>query len=331
MKGAFMGKPRVVLLEDYLDYARRLDCTQRLSRQADLEIHTRKAASEAETVERVRDADVVITIRDRVAFTRELLSQLRHVKLISVAGARLSHMDLEAAREFGIAVCAPSLREQGVGVKAYTAEQTWNLILGLAKDTVTNAAVLAKEGWQTRPSRGLYGKTLGLLGLGMVGSRVARVGVAMGMRVIAWSPHLTAERAEEHGAECVPLEKVFEEADIVSLHAPLTPESRGMVGVGELNRMKAEALFINTARAALVEEQALREALEQGVIAGAGLDVFWVEPLPPDHWLRTRDNVLIQPHLGGFTEEGYAGLLIPAVENALSFVNGTPVNIVNGL
>lgn len=324
-----MTRPRVVLLEDYLDYARQLECTRKLKEQADLEVFTEKAVSVTETIERTKNADIVITIRDRVVFTRELLSRLRHVKLISVAGARLSHIDLKAAAEYGIRISAPSLDAQGIGVKAYTAEQTWNLILGLVKDTVMNAEAMRQGKWQTRPSRGLFGKTLGVLGLGMVGAQVAEIGKAMKMRVIAWSPHLTRERAEKWGAEYVQFEHVFTDADIVSIHAPLTPENRDMIGDAELKLMRPHALLINTARAALVKEVSLRKALDNGTIAGAGLDVYWEEPLPADHWLRTHRNVFIQPHLGGFTDEGYASLLIPAIENAIAFLDGKPKNLVS--
>lgn len=322
-------KHKVVLLDDYFDYARRLDCAEELSKRTELAIYTCKSKSEDEIVERVRDADFVITIRDRVIFSRQLLSRVRHLKLISVCGARLSHIDIEAASEYGILICAPSLAEQGDAVKAYTAEQTWNLILGLIKDTVKNALAISDGGWQTRPTRGLGGKTLGIVGLGAVGKHVAVIAKAMQMRVIAWSPHLTRERAEAYGAESVPFQHIFTESDIVSLHAPATPNNRGMIGETELRLMQPHALLINTARAALVSEPALRRALETGSIAGAGFDVYWEEPLPCDHWLRRRENVLLQPHLGGFTEDGYAGLLIPAFENILAFLDGNPKHLAN--
>lgn len=322
-------KARVVLLEDYLDYARQLDCLKALAERADLEIHTSKSGSEDEVVDRVKDANFVVTIRDRIIFTRELLSRIKHVKLISVCGARLSHMDIPAATEYGIKICAPSLAEQGRGVKAYTAEQTWNLILGLVKDTVRNAQAMADGKWQSRPSRGLFEKTLGILGLGTVGTQVAEIANAMKMDVIAWSPRLTPERAADCGATSMPFERIFSDSDIVSVHAPLTPDNRDMIGDAELRLMQPHALLINTARAVLINEVALRNALETGTIAGAGFDVYWEEPLPSDHWLRRQDNVLLQPHLGGFTDEGYASLLTPAIENLIMFLDGKPRNLVN--
>lgn len=320
---------RVVILEDYLDYAKELPCVQDLAQRAELQIYTGKAASEADTVARTRGADIVITIRDRVHYPPSLLSQLSHLQLLSVCGARLSHIDLNAATHYKVLICAPSLAEQGSHTKAATAEQTWNLILGLMKETVMNDAALRQGQWQTRPSRGLVGKTLGLVGLGVIGQQVSQMGNAMRMRVVAWSPHLTPERARTHGAESVAFESLFRESDIVSIHAPMLAENRDMIGESELRLMRPHAYLINTARAALVNEQALRQALERGAIAGAGLDVYWEEPLPADHWLRHQPNVLMQPHLGGFTDEGYASLLTPAVENVIAFLDGTPTNLVN--
>ena len=324
-----MDMTRVAVLEDYLDYAQQLPCMKTLASRVTLDIYTTKAASEAEIVDRVRDADIIVTIRDRVVYSASLLSQIKHIQLLSVCGTRLSHIDLEAATQAGVLICAPTAAEQGTHTKAATAEQTWNLILGLMKETVMNDQAVHEGRWQTRPSRGLTGKTLGLLGLGAIGQQTAQIANAMRMRVIAWSPNLTPERARAHGTEYVPFKRIFTDADIVSLHAPLTPENVDMVGETELALMQPHAFLINTARAALVNEQALRQALERGNIAGAGFDVYWEEPLPEDHWLRRLDNVLLQPHLGGFTDEGYAQLLTPSVDNVLAFLDGKPKNLVN--
>lgn len=320
---------RVVLLEDYLDYAKQLDCVQQLAKRTDFTIYTTKAASDDETVERTRDADIVITIRDRVMFTPQLLSQLGHLQLLSVCGARLTHVDLDAATRYGVLICAPSDAEQGTHTKPATAEQTWNLILGLAKETPMNDQAMRAGKWQTRPSWGLVGKTIGLLGLGHIGRQVADIANAFRMRVIAWSPNLTPERAHACGAEYVPFEQLFSDSDVVSVHAPMLPENRDLIGEVELNLMRPHALLINTARAGLINEQALRQALENGTIAAAGLDVYWEEPLPEDHWLRRQANVLLQPHLGGFTDEGYASLIEPAVVNVLAFLDGQPKNLIN--
>jgi phosphoglycerate dehydrogenase-like enzyme len=320
---------RIVLLEDYLDYARQLPSVQELAGRASLDVYTTKAASEAETIARTRDADIIISIRDRVVYTPSLLAQLGHVQLLAVCGTRLNHIDLDAATRHGVLIAAPSSAEPGGFTKTATAEQTWNLMLGLVKETVLNDQVIRAGGWQTHPSMGLAGKTLGIVGLGAIGQHVAQIAAAMRMRVIAWSPHLTPERARSAGAECVAFEQLFRESDIVSIHAPLRPDNREMIGAAELGLMRRQAFLINTARAGLVNEAALRQALEHGTIAGAGLDVYWEEPLPLDHWLRRQKNVLMQPHLGGFTDEGYASLVNPAVDNVTAFLDGRPKNLVN--
>lgn len=320
---------RVVLLEDYLDQARHLPCVQELAQRVDLQIYTSKAASEAETIERTRQADIVITIRDRVVYTPSLLAHLGHLQLLAVCGTRLTHIDLEAATRYGVLICAPATQTQGSATKAGTAEQTWNLILALLKDTPLNDRAMRAGQWQTRLTRGVAGKTLGLIGLGGIGQQVAEIGRAMRMRVIAWSPHLTPERAAASGAECVPFRSIFTEADVVSLHAPLTSENHDMIGEEELALMPPHAVLVNTARAALVNEQALRQALERGALAGAGFDVYWQEPLPANHWLQQQDNVVLQPHVGGFTEEGYVSLLAPAIANVIAFLDGHPQCLIN--
>jgi phosphoglycerate dehydrogenase-like enzyme len=321
---------RVVLMEDYLDAARELACVKELRRRAELQIYTTRAGSEAEVEARLRGADIAITIRDRVMFTPALLARLGHLKLLSICGPRVvPHVDVAAASRAGIPVCTSPRSATPWSAHSATAELTFGLILGLAKDTLLNARALREDRWQTRPGRGLAGKTLGIIGLGKVGGLVAAIARAMQMRVIAWGPRLTPEKAAAAGAQCVPFEAVFSDADVVSLHANLTDESRSLVGARELERMRPHALLINTARAGLVDEQALRRALEEGGLAGAGLDVYWEEPLPPGHWLRRRDNVLLQPHIGGFSEEGYEDIVAPGVENVLAFLEGRPQNVVN--
>lgn len=320
---------RVVVVEDYLDYVRQMPCMQALAARAEVQVYTTRAASEAETVARLQQADIVLSIRDRVVYTASLLANLRHLQLLAVCGTRLHHIDLEAATRYGVLICAPRPTDQASPTKTATAEQTWNLILGLVKDTVWHDRTVHAGGWQTRPSRGLAGKTLGLLGLGAIAQQVAQIGRAMRMRIIAWSPRLTQERAHMHGAEAVSFERLFRESDVLSIHAPLLPDNHNMVDEAELALMRPHAYLVNTARAALVNEQALRQALERGTIAGAGCDVYWEEPLPPDHWLRQMENVLLQPHLGGFTDEGYESLIGPAVENVLAFLDGKPQHLVN--
>lgn len=322
--------PRIALMEDYLDHARTLACVQQLAQRAELQIHTTRAASEDELVARLAGVDAVITIRDRVLFSAAVLERLRGVQLIAVCGPRLApHIDLPAATRAGILVAAAHANEVPRLIHRATAELNWSLILGLAKGLPDNDANTRRGAWQQRLPLGLAGKTLGVVGIGKVGAVVTAIGVAMGMRVIAWSPRLTPERAAGHGAEAVPLDVLLREADVVSLHANLTPESTGMIDADALASMKPGALLVNTARAALIDEAALRTALQRGALVGVGLDVYWQEPLPAGHWLTTEPRALLAPHLGGFTHEGYAYLVPPAVETVLAYLDGRPIAAAN--
>lgn len=322
---------RAVLMEDYMDHARHLGCVREFARRVDLRIYTDKAQSEDELARRLEGAEIAITIRDRVLFPASLLSRLPSLRLISVCGPRLEpHIDLPAATRAGILVCRGPSTEVPQDIHRVTAELAWSLILGLAKGCLENHAALRAGGWQTRLPVGLAGRTLGVIGMGKVGAPVARIGLAMGMRVLAWSPRFTPQRAAQHGVEAAPsLASLLRESDVVSLHANATPESRGMIGAAEFSAMRPGAFFINTARAALVDEEALREALARRSIAGAGLDVYWQEPLPAGHWLRRQDNVLLLPHLGAFTHEGHEWLIGPAVEAATAYLDGRPINVAN--
>jgi phosphoglycerate dehydrogenase-like enzyme len=322
---------RVVLMDDYIDLARTMRCVQELERVADLVIFTEKARSEDELLERIDGAAAVITIRDRVTFSSNVFSRVKGLKLLSVCGPRLQpHVDVDAATRAGVLVYCPQPNTQSREPHHATAEMAWALILGLAKHVVHNQSMLRAGRWQTVSGTGLMGKTLGIIGsTGKVGSIVARIGIAMGMRVIAWSPRLTTERATAQGVEAVPLDELLRTSDVVTLHANVTADSRSMLGAGEFGKMKKAAILINTARAALVDEHALKEALDSGSLAAAGLDVFWEEPLPVDHWVRQHQKVLLQPHLGAFTPEGYEWIVAPGVEAVLAWLAGKPLEFAN--
>jgi phosphoglycerate dehydrogenase-like enzyme len=322
---------RVVLMEDYLDHARTMPCVQELARRSDLTIFTDKARSEAELLQRLEGAELAITIRDRVLFGSSIFSQAKGLRLLSVCGPRLQpHVDLEAATKAGVLVWCSPANTQSREPHHATAELTWALILGIAKNLVHNQSTLRAGGWQTVAGLGLLGKTLGVVGsTGKVGSIVVRIGLAMGMRVIAWSPHLTPARAAEQGVEAVSLDDLLRASDILSLHANVTADSRSMLGAAEFAKMKDSAILINAARAALVDEQALKHALDCGKIAAAGLDVFWEEPLPVDHWVRRHEKVLLHPHLGAFTPQGYEWIVAPGVQAALSWLAGEPLEFAN--
>lgn len=321
---------RVVLMEDYLDYAKTLDCVKELADRVSLRIYTEKATSESDVARRLDGAEVVITIRDRVSFPATLISRLPALRLLSVCGPRLApHIDLPAITRAGILVARPEALDVPQIIHQATAELVWSLILGLVKRTVENQRAMNTGGWQTRVGVGLAGKTLGVIGLGRVGGLVARTGAILGMNVLAWSPRLSRERAASWGAEAVTLEQLLRDAHVVTLHANATQESAGLIGRSEFAQMRRGAYFVNTARATLVDEDALQEALSSGALGGVGLDVYWEEPLPRDHWLRQHESVLLQPHMGAFTADGYAWLLGPAVQNVLAYLNGTPTNLAN--
>lgn len=329
MHGAAL--PRVVLMEDYLDQARTMSCVRKLATVSDLSIFTQKTRSEDELIERLQDAEIVITIRDRVDFNSSVFSRVKGLQVLSVCGPRLQpHVDLDAASHAGVLVCCAPANSESREPHHATAELAWALILALAKHIVHNDSSLRAGAWQTIAGIGLAGKTLGVVGsTGKVGSIVARIGVAVGMRVIAWSPRLTPERAAEQGVEAVSLDELLRQSDVVSLHANVTPESRAMFGAAQFALMKRTAILINTARAALVDEHALRDALDSGRLAAAGLDVFWEEPLPLDHWTRRHPKVLPHPHLGAFTPEGYEWIVAPGVEAVLAWLAGQPVVFAN--
>ncbi|MGI5259351.1 D-2-hydroxyacid dehydrogenase family protein [Streptomyces angustmyceticus] len=271
--------------------------------------------------ELLADFDMVVTLRERVPFPASLLERLPRLRLLVASGMRNSVIDFEAARRSGVTVCGTT------SSSTPPVELTWALLLGLARDIVGESTALRDGGpWQSGVGADLHGRTLGLLGLGKIGSRVAQVGLAFGMRVCAWSEHLTQERADECGVELVPSkEKLLAMSDFVSIHLVLGERTRGLVGAAELERMRPTAYLINTSRAAIVDQDALLTALREGRIAGAGVDVFDVEPLPADHPMRTAPRLLATPHLGYVSRHNYATYYGQAVEDIQAFLAGSPV------
>ena len=264
--------------------------------------------------------DALIANRERTCFTRELIQQLRDVRLIVQTGNHAYHIDFDAARERGIVIA----RASG-GFSVGAAELAIALALAVMRRIPVSDAAVRRGEWNTPSTPVLRGKELGIIGLGRVGRHVARLGAAFGMRVVAWSPSLTEVDAVAAGAERQPLETVLQEADVVSLHAALTPTSRGLLSAHRLHLMKPTAYLINTARGALVDEAALVTALREGWIAGAGLDVFAAEPLPLGHPLTAFDNVVLTPHLGWPTDDGYARFADAACDVLLAFMEGREV------
>ena len=272
-------------------------------------------------IDAIKDAEVVVMMRERTPFQTSLFAKLPRLQLLVTTGMRNAAVDLTAAAAHGVTVCGTTSSSRP------PAELTWALLLGLARNLVRENSALRKGGpWQRSVGVDLYGKQLGLLGLGKIGSQVARVGLAFGMEVAAWSQNLTEARAEAVGVRlAASKEALLERSDFVSLHLVLSERTAGIVGRAELARMRTSTFLINTSRAGLVDQHALIEALKSGQIAGAGLDVFETEPLPADDVFRTLPNVLATPHLGYVTETNYATYYREAVEDIQAFLAGAPV------
>ena len=270
-------------------------------------------------------AAIVVVMRERTPLTRSLIGRLPDLRLVVTTGRRNASIDLEACRDHEVTVC-------GTGSSAAApAELTWALILGLARHLVAESELLAAPGspWQSTVGTDLAGATLGLVGLGRIGARVARVARAFEMDVLAWSPHLTEERAAAEGARLVEKSELFARSDFVSLHLVLADSTRGIVGAPELAAMRPTAYLVNTSRAGLVDTNALLDALRAERIAGAGLDVYDVEPLPGDHPLLELTNLLAVPHLGYVTEGNYRTFFTEAVEDVAAWRAGEPVRVLS--
>ncbi|MEN4748417.1 D-2-hydroxyacid dehydrogenase family protein [Pseudomonas sp. Ps21-P2] len=283
-------------------------------------LHDYPAETDA-MVARLKDFQILCVMRERTIFDDALLSQLPNLKLLVTGGMRNAALDLKAAARLGITV---------VGTDSYkyaAPELTWALIMGVTRNLVDEAKSLRAGDWQIGIGSDLYGKTLGIVGLGSIGQKIARYGKAFDMKVIAWSENLTAERAAEHGVTYVSKRALFEQSDVVSVNLVLSERSRGLVDADSLNRMKPTAYLVNTARGPIVDEDALVEVLRQKKIAGAALDVYSVEPLPADHPFRTLSNVLATPHVGYVTENNYRMFFSQMIEDIQAWHAGAPIRV----
>ncbi|MEU9793371.1 D-2-hydroxyacid dehydrogenase family protein [Streptomyces sparsogenes] len=277
--------------------------------------------TEDELAAALADIDIVVTLRERVAFPASLFARLPKLKLLVASGMRNSVIDYAAAGRHGVTVCGTASSQTP------PTELTWALILGLARGLVVENTALRTGGpWQSTVGADLHGRRLGLLGLGKIGSRVARIGQAFGMEVTAWSRNLTRERADEVGVALAgSKEELLASSDVVSVHLALSDRTRGLLGAGELALLKPTAYLVNTSRAAIVDQDALLDALGRGTFAGAAVDVFDIEPLPADHPLRTAPRLLATPHLGYVTRDNYRRYYGEAVEDIQAFLDGSPV------
>jgi phosphoglycerate dehydrogenase-like enzyme len=293
---------KVAILDDYQDVALRLADWSAVRRRAEITVFNDHLADPAAVVERLHPFDVVCVMRERTPLSRDILQQLPRLKLIASTGPRNAAIDMRVAAERGIVVTATGYESTP------TIELSWALILASARHLAREAASVRDGGWQTRIGTNLRGKCLGVIGLGNIGKEVARIALAFGMTVIAWSQNLTSEIASAAGATLVDKDALFRQADIITIHLILSRRTSGLVGAAELALMKPTAWLVNTSRGPIVDEATLIEALRARRIAGAALDVFEIEPLPADHPFRRLDNVLATPHIGYVTEELYRTL-----------------------
>jgi phosphoglycerate dehydrogenase-like enzyme len=315
---------KIAILNDYQDVALNSADWSVLPRDAEITVfHEALPEDEAERAAALEPFDVICMMRERTAMPRSLLQRLPNLKLLNTTAMGNRTTDMAAAKQLGITVCGTGGAGNG------TAELTWGLLIGLVRHVQPEHEAMRAGRWQLTLGDDLIGHTLGLLGLGNIGARVAKVGAAFGMEVIAWSQNLTAEKATVAGARLVSKQELFEQADYLSIHLVLGDRTRGLVGAADLARMKPNAYLINTSRGPIVDEAALLDALRDRRIAGAGLDVYDVEPLPADHPLLALDNVLLTPHLGFVTKDAYAKFYGDTVENVAAFLRGAPIRVLN--
>lgn len=313
----------IVVPDDYPPALTGSTAQPRLERLGNARIHTTRAASEEELAQRMVDAEVAINIRAYSKFTDSLLARCPRLRLISIWGTGVDNVDLAACARLGVTVT----NTPGINARA-VAEHTLTLMLAVTRRLRFFDQKVRAGKWPREQQVQLLGKTLGVVGLGAIGRRMVELGQALGMQVVAWSYHPDPKRAQKLGVRLVEWEDLFCRSDVVSLHLRLTPESTGLVGRRELGWMKPTAILVNTARGAIVDRAALLEALREGKIGGAGLDVFHEEPLPADDPLLKLDNVLLTPHNSANTHEVVEEGLNRAVENIENFLAGRPTDVV---
>jgi phosphoglycerate dehydrogenase-like enzyme len=311
--------PRIAVLDDYQDVARQYADWSAVDGRADVSVFHDTLADLDPLVARLAPFEIIATMRERTPFPRALVERLPRLRLLTTTGMQNRSFDLPALRQHGVWVSGtPSSYDT-------TSELTWCLILALARRILQEDRSMRTGGWQTTVGQGLRQKVLGLVGLGRIGATVAAVARQFGMTVIAWSPNLTPDRCAEAGVTHVDRAGLFASADFISIHMVLSDRTRGLVGAEDIARMKPSAYLVNTSRGPLVDEAALVAALEQHRIAGAGLDTFDQEPLPPGHRLRQLDNALLTPHLGYVADDTYKVFYRSTVENIVAFLDGAPI------
>ena len=319
-----MPRSRCAILDDYQNVALKAADWSKVSGDLDIKVFNAHLGGDDKVIAALQGCDIVCAMRERTAFPRAVIEKLPALKLLITTGLRNASIDVAAANERGVVVCGtPAVGSPTSGIAI-------GLMLELTRRIgYENARMKAGVPWQTTIGMDLEGLTLGVLGLGKLGTRTAKIAQAFGMKVIAWSQNLTAEKCKEVGVDYVSKEELFRQADFVTIHVVLSQRTRGLVGAKELALMKPSAYIINTSRGPIIEEASLLAALRENKIAGAGLDVFDVEPLPLDHPFRKMDNAVITPHLGYVSEQNYRKYFPDIVEDIRAWLDGKPVRVID--
>ena len=315
--------PRVAVLDDYQAVALSVADRSVLGETATVTNFPDHLDEADDIVRRLAGFDVVVAMRERTPFPASLFQRLPRLRLLVTTGMRNQSIDLEAAAESGVVVSGTNL------VPTSTVELTWALILAVVRDIPGEDRRTRARQWQRFVPVDLAGSTLGIIGLGKLGSQVAAIAHAFGMEVLAWSPHLTPEKAAANRVVGVGFEELLERSNIVSLHVPLNDGSRGLIGSAELRRLGSEGYLVNTSRGPIVDQDALVEALQAGIIAGAALDVLDVEPLPDDHPLLSTPRTVLSPHMGFVSQRSLRTAYAGAVEDVLAWMAGAPIRVLS--
>jgi D-3-phosphoglycerate dehydrogenase len=314
---------KIAVLDDYQNVALTFADWHAIQAQCEVRVFDHNLGSVAEAARALADFDILCLMRERMAVPAALIERLPRLKMIAVTGGHNRTLDLAAAAARNIVVS----HTRDASTEHATGELTWALILAAARQVCRENRTLRAGGWQQTVGTTLFGRTMGVLGLGRLGSVVAGIGKAFGMEVVAWSPNLTAERAQTAGARLVSKEELFAQSFVVTLHMVLSERTRGLVGAQELARMGKDSILVNTSRGPLIDEAALLDALRRRAIGVAALDCFDQEPLPADHPFRTLDNVVATPHLGYVTRETFEVFYPDTVENIEAFLAGSPIRL----
>jgi len=316
---------KVAILDDYQNVSLIIGNFEKLKKDFNFHVFNQSFEDENDIIEKLKDFEILLVMRERTPITKNIITNLKKLKLIITSGMRNKSIDLLAAKEKNILVCGTDSHSNS------TTEIAWALILGLARNIREESENMYQGYWQTTLGYDLKGKTLGIIGLGKIGSEVAKIGIAFGMNVIAWSENLKLSVAKDNQVLAVTKDELLEKSDFVTIHTVLSDRTKNLITKKDLELMKETAFLINTSRGPIVNEFDLVEALEKNIIAGAGLDVYDIEPLPENHKLRFLPNALLLPHLGYVTKENYEIFYSQMFQNLQAFKEGKPIRIIKML